>query len=453
MNERNYVIDVDYSEKVGPVKRMNAVNNGPLMVGKEQKRSNYDTFKAAKFPYVRNHDASICYNFGGEHTVDVHAIFPDFDKDVNDPASYDFFYTDKYLAHILSTGSKIVYRLGTKIEHGEKRYATIPPKDFNKWAEICEHIVMHYLDGWADGFHWDIEYWEIWNEPDGNPNWTGTPEQYYDLYRITATRLKERFPNIKIGTAFAYPIGTAFVHRAAGDFKIGFFEMLKKENGRVPLDFHGFHGYIFYPEAISRLANAEYELLKEYGYENIELFISEYNYAVENGGMHEKFVESVKGIIGIEGATFTASAMCEGQNSPLDMLMYYDAQPSCFNGIFDFYTLEVLKGYYPFVMLAHLRDLGMQVKSTIEGNDKTKPISTIFATGDDGEAAMISYFAGEVLVDANVKIKISNSKNTRFSLYMLDREHNMEKTAELDFVNGEVEIVMPPMSVAFLKAE
>ena len=49
----------------------------------------------------------------------------------------------------------------------------------------------------------------------------------------------------------------------------------------------------------------------------------------------------------------------------LYMLMYYDAQPSCFNGIFDFYTLEVLKGYYPLVMLAHLRDLGMQVKSTI----------------------------------------------------------------------------------------
>ena len=137
----------------------------------------------------------------------------------------------------------------------------------------------------------------------------------------------------------------------------------------------------------------------------------------------------------------------------LYMLMYYDAQPSCFNGIFDFYTLEVLKGYYPLVMLAHLRDLGMQVKSTIEGNDKTKPISTIFATGDAGEAGMISYFAGEVMVEAKVKVKIFNSKNTRFSLYMLDKEHNMEKTAELDLVNGEVEIVMPPMSVAFLKAE
>ncbi len=26
---------------------------------------------------------------------------------------------------------------------------------------------MHYTEGWADGFRYDMEYWEIWNEADG----------------------------------------------------------------------------------------------------------------------------------------------------------------------------------------------------------------------------------------------------------------------------------------------
>ena len=35
--------------------------------------------------------------YGGEHTVDVHAIFTDFGKDPYDPDSYDFAWTDEYL--------------------------------------------------------------------------------------------------------------------------------------------------------------------------------------------------------------------------------------------------------------------------------------------------------------------------------------------------------------------
>ena len=33
-------------------------------------------------------------------------------------------------------------------------------------GEVCKHIVMHYNDGWNDGYHYNIAYWEIWNEPD-----------------------------------------------------------------------------------------------------------------------------------------------------------------------------------------------------------------------------------------------------------------------------------------------
>ena len=53
---------------------------------------------------------------------------------------------------------------------GIKPYHTFPPKDPEKWARICEHIIRHYTEGWADGYHYNIRYWEIWNEPEVQNN-------------------------------------------------------------------------------------------------------------------------------------------------------------------------------------------------------------------------------------------------------------------------------------------
>ena len=66
--------------------------------------------------------------------------------------------------------------------------------------------MRHYNEGWAGGFHHGIRYWEIWNEPENRPAmWSGTDEQFLELYRVTAQTLREEFPGIKIGGAgFGY---------------------------------------------------------------------------------------------------------------------------------------------------------------------------------------------------------------------------------------------------------
>ena len=62
------------------------------------------------------------------------------------------------------------------------------------------NVIKHYNSGWANGYHYNIKYWEIWNEPDGRRDfWTGTPEQYYKLYEITAKAIKNYDPNVKVG--------------------------------------------------------------------------------------------------------------------------------------------------------------------------------------------------------------------------------------------------------------
>jgi hypothetical protein len=57
-------------------------------------------------------------------------------------------------------GAQVYYRLGRSFAADPT-----PPPDFGKFAEVCRHIVMHYNDGWAHGFHYGIKYWEVWNEP------------------------------------------------------------------------------------------------------------------------------------------------------------------------------------------------------------------------------------------------------------------------------------------------
>ena len=208
--------------------------------------------------------------------MDVHAIFPNFDADVNDPASYDFPITDNYLQQIIDSDTKVFYRLGTKIEHEIKKYNIHPPKDFQKWAQICEHIIMHYTEGWANGFHHDIAYWEIWNEPDldfehpeRQRTWTGSAEQFYEFYEIAATHLKSRFPHLKIG-------GPACAFRKP--WFDGFLEYLTRDGNRVPLDFFSWHRYTSLPEKIYERSAYVRETLDRYGYTDTESILNEWNY-------------------------------------------------------------------------------------------------------------------------------------------------------------------------------
>ena len=152
-------ININLAEKTGKVKIMHATNNGPVGLSVRQK-GNKQAFIDAGIPFARLHDSAFCSSYGGEFIVDVHRIFRNFDADVNDPNSYDFEWTDKYIDSIYSVGMKVFYRLGASIEH-QKKFGTLVPKDYKKWAEICEHIILHYNEGWADGRNYNIEYWEI----------------------------------------------------------------------------------------------------------------------------------------------------------------------------------------------------------------------------------------------------------------------------------------------------
>ncbi|RLF04204.1 MAG: hypothetical protein DRK00_07230 [Thermoprotei archaeon] len=50
-------------------------------------------------------------------------------------------------------------------------------------------------------------YWEVWNEPDMDRFWSGSPEEYFNLYEAVARALKEAAPEHLVGgPAIAYDL-------------------------------------------------------------------------------------------------------------------------------------------------------------------------------------------------------------------------------------------------------
>ena len=153
-------IYVNFENVIGNIKPMHGVCCAPYtQFGGKDQPIIQKFFKEGNIPYCRLHDC--CGTYGGTYFVDISNVFPNFDADENDPASYDFYYTDEYIRAIQVSGAEAYYRLGETIEWGSKKYTSNPPKDYEKWARICEHIVMHYNEGWADGYHYNLKYWEI----------------------------------------------------------------------------------------------------------------------------------------------------------------------------------------------------------------------------------------------------------------------------------------------------
>ena len=438
------ILSVDFDKNMGKVKPMHAVNNGPKTPGASQVKDNFEAFKAAGIPYARNHDANHCAAYGGEHIVDIYAIFPNFDADPYDPASYDFDLTDDYTADIVSAGTQVFYRLGAKIEHKRKKYCTIMPKDFHKWAVICEHIIRHYNEGWANGFNYGFEYWEIWNEPDldtdDSPNkrtWSGTAKEFYEFYKVAANHLKSCFPHLKIG-------GPALASKT-GEWLDGFLEAITADGKKTPMDFFSWHIYAPLPSRFIERAKLVREKLDKAGYTETESILNEWNYVC---GWTDRFIESIEAIISIKGAAFTAACMALCQYSSVDMLMYYDARVStAFNGMFDFYTLRPLKGYYPFPMFNRLYRLGTAVECKSENPD----ICAVAAKNNDGESAiMISYFCNEE-DGADIEITLDLSeKGKPYEIYILDEKHNCELCGNV--TSGE-KITLKPNSVLLLNSK
>lgn len=431
----------------GPIKPMNAVNNGPVVSGVDQKRDNFAAYKALAIPYARTHDSNYFNGYGAPHTVDITAVFPDFKADEKKASSYDFTNTDAYLKTICAAGTQVFFRLGQSIEHTVRKYGVYPPADFKKWARICEHVIRHYNEGWADGFNMGIEYWEIWNEPDLDSDevrrtaprtWGGTDEQFYDLFEITSKHLKRCFPNLKIG-------GPA----SCGNEKWAASFLAEMSARKVPMDFFSWHIYHNKPAKVTAAAGRFRRMMDENGYADAESILNEWNYIK---GWTDTYVYSIETISNLKGAAFTAAVMAGLQNAPLDMAMYYDFRPSVFCGPFDMYTYKVHEPYYAFYAWNRLAG-GMSL--SVDVNDADGDLWCVASRKDDGHISVLLVRYNEdnnILKSKDVTVEIPGfSPDGRICGYLTDSSHIYSETPLEPGADGRLSVCLEPNAFVLIE--
>jgi len=104
-----------------------------------------------------------------------------------------------------------------------------PPRDYEKWRGLVAAHARHCLDryGAEEVGTW---LWELWNEPDIF-YWKGTPQQFYDLYTVTAEAVRSVLPDAEVGGPAVTGGGVEFLR--------GFLRHTSSQG--VALDFVSFH--------------------------------------------------------------------------------------------------------------------------------------------------------------------------------------------------------------------
>ncbi|QJD85864.1 GH39 family glycosyl hydrolase [Cohnella herbarum] len=439
-----------YDRKTSPLKRVHGVNNGPVCYGSLMDVSVY--YEKAGIPLVRLHDT----NWPNPGEVDIHTIFRDMNRDEDDPASYDFSRTDEYIASVLATGAKIVYRLGESIEHTKVKYYVHPPADMDKWARICVNIIRHYNEGWANGFHYDIRYWEIWNEPD-NPDrqcmWSGTPEQYYDLYRIAVTAIKAHDPALKVGGQAATMVNMPFTE--------GFVAYCRQHE--LPLDFFTWHTYADDPRQIEANALKARKLLDDAGYIQTESHLNEWNYMRADEGANDEIWRQLWKPGGEtfrrnlferqkneEGASFIAAVFAMLQDAPVDEANYYDGQPhELYSGLFDAYCIPQ-KSYRVFEKFESLSVYSSRAEVSV----RAEGLYALAMTSENGQSALwVSNFSGESR-EYTIELE-GSSMSATYPTYaeweLLDRSRDFGQVEPARLKDGRVELFLPRNSVLVLR--
>lgn len=322
---QNRTVEVNAAKTIGVIRPLQQVNNGPLP-GRTGRQDLTDLYHEMRIDLIRTHD------FFGPFDIDARwsdpdpiaravrassaeTIFPDPDADPQKEGSYNFAPTDRQIKGIVDCGAGVYYRVGRSWSADPD-----PPRDMDKYAEVVKHVAMHYNHGWANGFHYGIRYWEIWNEPDTikawapefvRVFWNGTPPQFYTLYEKVARALKSYDPTLKVGGP----------GQAAGDvpgpYREGLIQYCAAH--KVPLDFFSWHHYhqsTSDPYDMVRIGKAIRGLLDASGFLQAESHVTEW-------GLNAVPSNAPQGHSSMEQAAFMGAAQIYLQEASVDRSFYY----------------------------------------------------------------------------------------------------------------------------------
>ena len=421
-------------KNTGKIRKLNGGNLAPYIHGEMAGKNIRKSFRELNLAFTRLHDAPL--DNPGCRLVDISHIFPLFHLDENDPRNYDFSYTDDYIRNCIDdSNTPVFYRLGESIDHSVNKYKIKPPSDVNKWINICSNIIRHYTEGLWNGFHFKIDYWEIWNEPEAwgckrlDPNaknlmWLGTIEEFNVFFVQVATELKKRFPHLKFGGP-AHGYGSFDDNRTINFLK-------NCADHHAPLDFYSYHCYTSDPYGrIQETPALVRELLDKYGYNKAEIHLNEWHYfpgdwyrlRIDSDYKTHLYEQEMKGL---DSAAFLTTVMVLWQDTPLDYGAYYTCTGSGF-GCYKNGSSTVTPSWYG------LKAYGEIVRYPIrlEAISPVKEVSVLAGKDEAGnQAAMLISAFKTGNVDYEVKTDIDLTPEN-CEVRMLDSDHPLCRLDEV----------------------
>ncbi len=137
------------------------------------------------------------------------------------------------------------------------------------------------------------------------------------------------------------------------------------------------------------------------------------------------YVYSIKTIHSVKGAAFLRACVSVSEPEPIDMLMYYDTRPSIFNGAFDYYSLEPLKGYYALYWYGMFYD-GYSVRRAFNLPDDVYALCGV--NGDGKIQCILTYYTD---MDDNMpdkEIALDFGRDGNYEIHTVDAERTDEIT-------------------------
>ncbi|MFA9478075.1 hypothetical protein ACERK3_07165 [Phycisphaerales bacterium AB-hyl4] len=427
-------IAVDFGRPLPPIRALHGTNFGPLYT---QGRDLSDYFRAAGFPSLRLHDcALVC-----KDTVDIKDLFPLAHLDESEPTNWTFGPTDDYLQTAKALDTQAIYRLGPSIEHQHPKYFVHPPSDYDKWARICCQIIRHYNEGWADGFHHDIAYWEIWNEPWHPSMWTGTQEQWFALYETASKAIKRSFPHLKLGGA-----------DASGEYAESFLAYCQQHE--CPMDFFCWHLYARTPKQVVESTREAKQRLENYGFGDAELNLNEWNWFPEedwswrtSASRRRRFFDQ---LASAESAAFIVATLSYLQDEPMTMTNWY----APFLGRWGMFDTDARpqKPFYAFVAFNEM--LQTPQRAATNGDKLDTGLSVLAGTDDAGCHArvLVSNFADVAVSGVRLTLKNLPGGTWHASQRLLDDALDLQPAESAVFTHdfAHISFALPPGSVRLI---
>jgi xylan 1,4-beta-xylosidase len=288
-----------------------------------------------------------------------------------------------------------------------------PPRSFERWGELVSGLVAYLVEryGLEEVRRWAFE---VWNEANLEVFWSGTREEYLELYDVTARAVKGVDASLAVGGPASAAVGwldELLAHTRASGAAVDF--LSTHTYGNAPMDLRPIAG--------------------RHGYDGLPLWWTEW-------GAHSQHNLPLNDTVWSAGYLVRGMASAMGR---LDSLAYWVMSDQfeelgwprrLLHGGFGLMTIGGLRKprYWGLWMLEQLGEERLIAELT--GDAAGDMVNLLASKGDNGRLALLAWnapvdsskAAGDPLLDRKMRISVAGLEARRYRLRhrRIDRDHS-----------------------------